>query len=161
MRICVFAFMAVCACPLWAASTLSINVSTTNAVVSATATNSTLATVTVSTAWNMPGYRNVTLATCTYMTAGLTAPAAPTIPISDVRVIQGASTRTMVSQPSCNNAGALVIGTGFITDNNNSDPLTRAKNGFRADTMQLQIVNTGGLLPGTWTGTVIVTALVY
>jgi hypothetical protein len=153
--------LALCACPSWAASVLSINVSTTNAIVNATATNSTLATVTVNTAWDMPGYKNVTVATCTYMTAGLSNPPATPFPISSIRVIQGASTRTMVSQPNCNNAGALVIGTGFITDNNAADPLTRSRNGFRADTMQLQVVGTGSLLPGSWTGTVIVTALVY
>jgi hypothetical protein len=144
-----------------AGSTLAISVSTGNAVVTASPTNSTVATVTVQTSWDMPGYKNVNVTTCTYMTAGMTSPGGPTVPISNIRVIQGASTRTMVSQPSCNNAGALVLGTTFITDNNTADPLTRSKNGFQTNTMQLQVVNTGVLLPGTYTGTVVVTALVY
>jgi hypothetical protein len=144
-----------------AAGSLSISVSTGNAVVSASATNSTLANVTVQTSWDMPGTKNVNITTCTYMTAGMTSPGGPTVPISNVRVIQGASTRTMVTQPSCNNAGALEIGTTFITDNNSADPLTRSKNGFQTNTMQLQVANTGALLPGTYTGTVVVSALVY
>jgi hypothetical protein len=144
-----------------AAGSLSISVSTGNPTVTATSTDSTLATVNVQTSWDMPGFKNVNLTTCTYMTAGLTSPGAPTIPISNVRVVQGASTRTMVSQPSCNNAAALKIGTTFITDNNSADPLTRSKNGSQTNTMQLQVVNTGALLPGTYTGTVVVSALVY
>jgi hypothetical protein len=144
-----------------AAGSLSISVSTGNPTVTATATTSTLATVTAQTSWDMPGTKNVNVTTCTYMTAGMTSPSGPTIPISNIRVIQGANTRTMVTQPSCNNAAALVIGTTFITDNNSANPLTRSKNGSQSNTMQLQVVNTGALLPGTYTGTVVVSALVY
>jgi hypothetical protein len=145
----------------YAAGSLSISVSTGNPTVTATGTTSTLATVIAQTGWDMPGTKNVNITTCTYMTAGMASPSGPTIPIFNIRVIQGASTRTMVSQPSCNNAGALVLGTTFITDNNSADPLTRSKNGSQSNTMQLQVVNTGALLPGTYTGTVVVSALVY
>jgi hypothetical protein len=145
-----------------AAASLSISVSTGNPVVTATATDSTVATVVAQTSWDMPGTKNVNVRTCTYMTAGMTSPGNPTpIPISNVKVIQGATTRTMVTQPSCNNSGALVIGTTFITDNNSANPLTRSKNGFQSNTMDLQVVNTGALLPGTYTGTIVVSALVY
>lgn len=158
---CLLVILLLSPLPARAASRLSINVSTGTAVVTAGPANSTIASVTVNTAWDMPGIKNVNVATCTYMLSGLTSPGGPTVPVSDVRVIQGASTRTMVSQPNCNNAGALRIGSSFIIDNNSADPATRSRNGFRADTMQLQIVNTGTLLPGTYTGTIVVSALVY
>jgi hypothetical protein len=112
--------------------------------------------------WNMPGNWLVNQATCVYMLAGMTQPGGTTIPISRVRVIQASTTKTMVSQPACNNAGALVVGSSFIWfDNFPASPASHAVNGSRSDSFSLQVASTGALAPGTYTGTVFVSALVY